>query len=451
MTVSVETLKGLERKVNVTVPTTKIEEEVNSRLKSMAGRAKMDGFRPGKAPLHLVKQRYSADVRLDVVREMLQPSLYEALKEHDLAPVAAPRIEPGPIEVGQDFTYAAFFEVFPAFKITELGEASLELISSEVTDADVDATIEKLREQHKTWDDVTRPAVEGDKLLIDFDVFEGEQALGDEGRGRDFELILGAGAVLPQLEASLVGAKKGEKSEHVVDFPADWHDVTFAGKTLCFKVTVHQIMEGVLPALDDALAEKFNINEGGIEALKRDIRSHMERALERRVNELNRQTTFDAFLAVNPFDLPTALVDEEIQHLRHEFYHQVFGHEHSDDEKIPDFPRHLFEERATRRVHLGLLFSDYVKQNEIMADKERVEGMIEKSAEAYDDPDEVRAWYHGDQKRMAEIEALVIEEKAAEKLTEHAKITTKAVAYDEVMNPPKATNETNQNDKGESA
>jgi trigger factor len=451
MTVSVETLSGLERKVNISVPTTKIEEEVSSRLKSMAGRAKMDGFRPGKAPLNLVKQRYSDDVRLEVVREMLQPSLYEALKEHDLAPVAAPRIEPGPIEMGQDFSYSAFFEVFPVFEIKELGEAQLELISSEVTDADVDATVEKLREQHKTWNEVTRAAADGDKLVIDFDVFEGEQELGEQGRGRDFEIILGAGAVLPELETSLIGTKKDEKSEHTVDFPADWHDVAFAGKSLCFKVTVHQIMEGVLPALDDELAEKFNIVDGGIEALKKDIRSHMERALERRVNELNRQTTFDEFLKLNPFDLPAALMDEEIQHLRHEFYHQVFGHEHSEDEKIPDFPRHLFEERATRRVHLGLLFSDYVKQNEIIADKESVEAMINKSAESYDDPDEVRAWYHNDQKHMAEIEALVIEEKAAEKLTEKAIITTKAVAYDEVMNPPKANNEANQNDKGESA
>lgn len=451
MTVSVETLQGLERKVNVSVPTTKIEEEVNSRLKSMAGRAKMDGFRPGKAPLHLIKQRYSNDVRLDVVRDMLQPTLYEALKEHELAPVAAPRIEPGAIEADKDFAYSAYFEVFPTFDIIELGEAPLELISSKVTDADVDATIEKLREQHKTWEEVARPAADGDKLVIDFDVFEGEQELGERGRGRDFELVLGSNQVLPELEASLIGAKKDEKSEHTVDFPADWHDASFAGKSLCFKVTVHQVMVGILPELNDELAETFNIKEGGVEALKKDIRSHMERALERRVNELNRQTTFDAFLKVNPFDLPTALVDEEIQHLRHEFYHQVFGHEHSDDEKIPDFPRHLFEERAIRRVHLGLLFSDYVKQNEINADKERVEAMIEKSAESYDDPDEVRAWYHGDEKRMAEIEALVIEEKAAEKLMEKAKITTKAIGYDEVMNPPKDDGKTNQNDKGESA
>jgi len=451
MAVSVETLEGLERKVNVSVPTDKIEEEVSSRLKTMAGRAKMDGFRPGKAPLNLVKQRYSDDVRLDVIREMLQPSLYDALKEHELTPVAAPRIEPGPIEVNQDFAYSAFFEVFPQFKIQALGEAELELISSEVTDADVDATIEKLREQHKTWEEVTRGAADGDKLVIDFDVFEGETELGEQGRGRDFEVVLGAGAVLPELEASLVGAEKDKQSEHTVDFPADWHDAVFAGKSLCFKVTVHHIMEGSLPALDDALAETFNVKEGGVGALKKDIRSHMERALERRVKELNRQTIFDAFLKLNPFDLPAALMDEEIQHLRHEFYHQVFGHEHKDDEKIPDFPRNLFEDRATRRVHLGLLFSDYVKQNEIMADKERVEAMIEKSAESYDSPEEVRAWYHDDQKHMAEIEALVIEEKAAEKLTEKAKITTKAMAYDEVMNPPKADEGTEQNDKGESA
>ncbi|MDF1677231.1 MAG: trigger factor [Legionellaceae bacterium] len=454
MAVSVEVLEGLERKINVLVPSEKIESEVSSRLKNMATRTKIDGFRPGKAPLQLVKQRYSSDVRLDVIRDLLQPSLYDALKEQALTPVASPRIDPGPVEENQDFSYAAIFEVFPEFEIKPLGQHEIELIQAEVSDKDVDTTIEKLREQHKEWKEVSRKAKNGDKLIVDFDLYEGDTLIPEQGEARDFEIILGKGDILPALETALVGAEKDKLGEYTVDFPADWHDASFAGRALTFKLTVKQILEGVLPALDDELAEKLNVQEGGIEALKADIKGHMSRALERRVNELNRESIFNAFLDLNPFDLPMSLIDEEIAHLKHEFYHEVFGNEHSDDEKIPDFPRNLFEDRATRRVHLGLLFAEYVKQEQITAEEERINAMIEKAAEAYDSPDEVRQWYRDDAKRMAEVEALVIEEKAAEKLVEDAKITHKVMEYETVMNPPKpeeALAEEVNDDTGESA
>ncbi|MDF1646365.1 MAG: trigger factor [Legionellaceae bacterium] len=454
MAVSVEVLEGLERKINILVPSEKIESEVSSRLKNMASRTKMDGFRPGKAPMQLVKQRYSDDVRLDVIRDLLQPSLYDALKEQELTPVASPRIDPGPIEANQDFGYAAIFEVFPQFDIQPLGESDIELIQAEITDSDVDATIEKLREQHKEWKEVSRKAKEGDKLVVDFDLYEGDVLVDGQGEARDFDIILGKGDILPALETALVGAEKDKLGEYTVDFPADWHDANFAGRTLTFKLTVHQIFEGTLPAVDEQLAEKLNVKEGGVKALKEDVKGHMARALQRRVNELNRESIFDAFLKLNAFDLPMSLVDEEIEHLKHDFFHQVFGHEHSEDEKIPDFPRNLFEDRATRRVHLGLLFAEYVKQQNITAGEEQVTAMIEKAAESYDDPDEVRKWYREDAKRMAEIEALVIEEQAADKLVENAKITWKSMDYEAVMNPPQPAEalaeETNE-DTGESA
>jgi trigger factor len=439
MAVSVEVLGGLERKINILVPSEKIETEVSDRLKNMAGRTKMDGFRPGKAPMNLVKQRYSEDVRLDVIRDLLQPTLYEALNEQSLVPVALPRVEPGPIEANKDFGYAAIFEVFPEFEITPLGEGEIELVQSKVSDKDVDATIEKLREQHKDWKDVDRKAKAGDKLIVDFDVYENDVLLPDAGEARDFEIVLGSQNILPMLEDKLIGVEKDKPGEYTVDFPADWHDVAFAGKTLLFKLTVKQIQEGELPAVDAKLAEKLNVKKGGVKALKEDIKGHMERALERRVNELNRESIFDAFLKLNPFDLPMGLIDEEIKHLKHEFFHQVFGEEHHDDEKIPDFPRELFEERAIRRVHLGLLFSEYVKKEEIKAEEESITAMIEKAAESYDDPDEVRKWYRDDSKRMAEIEALVIEEKAAEKLVEQAKVLQNKMDYEAVMNPPEPT------------
>ncbi len=454
MAVSVEVLEGLERKINISVPSEKIESEVDSRLKNMVGRTKIDGFRPGKAPLQLVRQRYSDDVRLDVIRDLLQPTLYDALKEQELTPVASPRIDPGPIEANKDFGYAAVFEVFPVFEIKPLGDSKISLIQAEVSDADVDTTIEKLREQHKEWTDVSRKAKDGDKLFVDFDLYDGDELVAERGEARNFEIILGQGHILPELEKKLIGAEQGKPGEYTVDFPADWHDATFAGRTLTFKLTVNQIQEGNLPEVDEKFAEKLNVKEGGAKALKEDIKGHMVRALERRVKELNREAIFDAFLALNPFDLPMTLVDEEIKHLKHEFYHQVFGPEHSDDEKIPDFPRNLFEDRANRRVHLGLLFAEYVKQEDIKAEEEQITAMIEKAAESYDDAEEVRKWYRGDARRMAEVEALVIEEKAAEKLVENAKITYEKKDYEAVMNPPApegAAAEEANDDTGESA
>lgn len=194
-------------------------------------------------------------------------------------------------------------------------------------------------------------------------------------------------------------------------------------------------MEGKLPALNDAFAENFNIKEGGIDALKKDIKENMIRELERRVSTMNKERIFDKLMAVNVFDLPISLIDREIEHLKHDMYHRLFGHEHSDNEQIPDFPRTLFEEQAKRRVHLGLLFSEYIKKHEIVADEARVNAMIEKFASAYEAPDELRAWYRGSKERLAEIEAIVMEEMVAEKISEKAKLIEKAMSYDAVMNP----------------
>jgi len=435
MAVSVETLQGLERKIHITVPSEKIESEVGERLKKAAQQAKIDGFRPGKAPMHLIKQRYSNDFRIEVVRELLQPSLFEALQAQSLTPVGMPRIEPGDIKANEDFGYDAVFEVFPEFEVKPIGEDKVELVSSDITDKDVDATLEKLRSQHMSYEDVDRKAKKGDKLVIDFDVFEGDTSIGDKGKARDFEVVLGEGQVVPMLEDALVGAVKDKPTDYGIDFPEDWHDEAYRNKKLTFKVTVKKLMEGKLPKIDEAFAEKLNIKEGGVKALKEDVKGHMARELEKRVKEMNRESIFEAFLALNPFELPKTLIDEEIKHLQHDFYHKVFGHEHKDDEKIPDFPREMFEERATRRVHLGLLFQEYVKTAELKVDKERVEAMIEKSAEAYDSPEQVKAWYHEDSKRMAELEALALEELASERLIEKAKVTYKPMDYEDVINP----------------
>lgn len=436
MQVSVETLNGLERKITVSVPTEKVEEEVGQRLRNLARKAKVAGFRPGKVPMNIVKSRFSDSVREEVAREMVQSTLFEALKEKELVPAGMPQVEPGELASGKDFSYTAIFEVFPEIKITELNQDEIELVQSEVKDSDIDEMIKKLQEQNKVWQDVDRPIQQGDKVIIDFNGFIDDKPF-EGGSAEKYELVIGSGSMIPGFEDGLVGHQKGGSFDINVKFPEDYGHKELAGKDTRFAITVHYIQEGSLPELNDAFAEKFNITEGGIDALKKDIKENMVRELERRVNSMNRERIFEKLMSVNSIDLPITLIDQEIEHLKHDMYHRLFGHEHSDNEKIPDFPRALFEEQAKRRVHLGLLFSEYVKAHELVADKERVDSMIDKFATAYETPDELRRWYHGNKERLAEIEALVMEEMVAEKISENAKITKKESSYDEVMNPKK--------------
>lgn len=436
MQVSVESLQGLERKITVSVPSQKVEEEVSLRLRNLARKVKMDGFRQGKVPLDLVNKRYSHDVRNEVTREMVQSTLFEALKEKDLVPAGMPEVEPLQIEEGKDFEYSAKFEVLPEIKINELNKAEVESVHAEVKDKDVNDMIEKLREQNKNWKEVDRAAKDADKVVIDFEGFVDDKAF-QGGAAKGHELILGSKSMIPGFEEGIIGHKKEKAFDINVEFPADYGHAELAGKKSVFKITIHAIFEGVLPALDDEFAAKFNLKEKGMDALKKDIKENMERELERRVSSMNREKAFDKLLELNPIDLPNTMVDSEIGHLKHEMYHRLFGNEHSDNEQIPDFPRELFEEQAKRRVHLGLLFSEYVKLHKLTADKARVDAMIDKLASAYEHPEELKAWYQGNKEHLAEIEALVTEEVVAEKINENAKVVKKAMSYDEVMNPQK--------------
>ena len=443
MQVSVETLNGLERKVTISVPAEKVEEEVSQRLKNLARKVKVDGFRPGKVPMNVVVKRYSDSVRQEVARDMVQPTLYEALQENKLVPAGSPFVEPELVEPGKDFKYSATFEVFPQFDIKELNQAEVEVINASVKEADVKNMLQKLREQNKEWVEVSRVVASGDKVTIDFEGFLNGEAF-EGGAAKAYDVVIGSGAMIPGFEEGLVGAKKDKEFEIKVNFPKDYGHNELAGKEASFKITVTHVFEGQLPEIDDTFAEKFNIKEGGAEALKKDIKQNMERELDRRLSSMNREKAFDKLMELNTFDLPKALIDQEIEHLKHEMYHRVFGHEHHDNEQIPDFPRELFEEQAARRVHLGLLFSEYVKKHEMVVDKPRVDAMIEKMASAYESPDELRAYYQGNKERMADIEALVLEDMVSEKVLEDAKIVKTKMDYEAVMNPKK-----DNEDKGE--
>lgn len=439
MSVSVETLSGLKRKMTVSVPAEVFKNAFDSKIKKLSNKVKIDGFRPGKVPLNVIKQRYSLSATHEVAQELIQSSLYDALKSEKLTPVATPEIEPEQIGLDQPFTYHAVFEVFPEFEVVELAGDNVELVSSEVLDSDVDTMIDHLREKNKTWQEVSRAVKEGDKVIIDFEGFVADSAF-EGGKAEDFELILGSGSMIPGFEDALIGFKIGKPKDITVTFPVEYGHADLAGKEARFKVTVKQVYEGQLPDADDAFAETFNVKSGGMDALRADIKDNMTRELTRRVSSLNRESIFDELLKKNSIEIPESLIDQEIKHLQHEMYHQVFGHEHHDDEKIPDFPRAMFEEKATRRVQLGLLFSEYVKKHNIQVDSSRVDAMIEVFASAYERPDEVRGWYRGNKDRLAEIEALVMEELVADQIVSTATISQKSVTYSEVMNPKKDDN-----------
>jgi trigger factor len=441
MQVSVEALKGLERKITVSIPTEKIEDEVNQRLRKLASKTKVDGYRPGKAPMTIVVKRYSDSIRQDVARDMVQSTLYEALTTKELIPAGTPSIELEQISSGKDFRYHAVIEIFPEFDIQELNKEKVEIVEASVKDSDVTKMLDKLREQNKEWNDVDRAAANDDKVLIDFEGFIDGKAF-EGGAAKNHELVLGSGSMIPGFEAGLIGAEINKEVEVTVNFPADYQHAPLAGKEAMFKITVTNVKEGTLPKLDDAFAEKFNITEGGVDALKKDIKQNMERELERRVAAMNREKAFDHLLEKNKFDVPNSLVEQEIGNLKHEMYHRIFGNEHSANEKIPDFPRELFEEQAIRRVTLGLLFSDYVKKHEINVDKARVDAMIDKLASAYEHPDELREWYRADKERLGDLESLVMEEIVSEKILADADVSKVTMDYEDVMNPKKESEDT---------
>lgn len=436
MQVSVETLEGLERKLTVLLPAEKIDEEVDVRIKKLARTTKMNGFRPGKAPMHEVIKRYSSDVRQEVARELVQSSLYEAIAGQDLTPAGYPTVDLLEIEEGKDLKYTAHFEVYPDVEIHELDKVDIEIVQSKVSAADVDKMIQDLRKQNQDFVSVDRTVADGDRVTLDFEGFVDGEAF-EGGRAEGYTIVIGSNSMIPGFEAGIIGAKTDKPFEINVTFPVDYNHAPLAGKESLFKITVTGVEEGQLPELDDDFVEKFGIKEGGIDALKKDIQDNMTRMLERQVSSMNRETIFTKLLEKNPVVLPKALVDDEIADLKHEMFHRVFGSKHTENEKIPDFPRELFEEQAKRRVQLGLVFSEYVKKHELLVDQTRIDAMIDKMSGAYEDADELRKHYRNNKKQMEQLEALVLEEMVAEKILATMNVKEKAMDYDSVVNPNK--------------
>lgn len=430
MQVSVETTSGLERRMTVGIPAERIENEVNKRLQQTASRARVDGFRPGKVPMSVIRKRFGGSARQEVIGEVIQSSFYEAVMQEKLNPAGAPSVEPKQLEEGKDFEYVATFEVYPEVQLADFSGISVERIESEVTDADVEKMLDILRKQNTSFETADRPAENGDQLTVDFTGrIDGEAFQG--GTASNTQIVLGSGRMIPGFEDGLVGAKAGESRTLDVTFPEDYQNLELAGKAAQFEVVVHAVAAPALPELNDEFFARFGVEEGGLEGFRAEVRKNMERELRQAIKSKTKTQVMDGLLATNEVEVPKALIGSEIDRLRQQAVQQ-FGGANIKPEQLP---AELFEEQAKRRVSLGLIVAEVVKQNDIKPDNDRVRAMVEDLASAYQEPQQVINWYYQNEQQLAEIQSVVLEEQVVDTVLQKAKVTDKQVAYEDAVKP----------------
>ena len=433
MAVQVETLEKLERRITLTLAAETINGEVNSRLKKLSRTVKADGFRPGKVPMSVVAQRYGYSVQYEVVNDRVGQAFNEAATEAQLRVAGAPRITQKEQSPEGTLSFDATFEVYPEVKIGDLGQAEIERVSTEVTEAAIDRTIEILRKQRRTFGLRAKDeaAVEGDRITIDFEgKIDGEPFAG--GKAEDFPFIIGEGQMLEQFDSAVRGMKVGESKTFPLQFPADYHGADVAGKEADFMVTVKKIEAQNLPAVDDALAKSLGTKEGTVEGLRADVKKNLEREVKFRVQARNKTAVMEALAKAAELDLPNALVASETDRLI-ENARADLKQRGVKDAETANIPAEIFKPQAERRVRLGLVVAELVRANNLRAKPEQLQAHIEEMSQSYEKPAEVMRWYLSDRKRMSEVEAVVIENNVAEFVLSKAKVTDKVLPFDELM------------------
>ena len=431
MQVSVEVLSGLERRITVGVPAEQVETEVDKRLQQLSRTQRLPGFRPGKLPMKVVQQRWGDAVRRDVWGDVMQRSFYEAVTKENLNPAGNPRIEPKTMEAGKDVEYVATFEVYPEFNVQGLDKIEVEKPKTEVTDADLDTMLETLRKQRASWTVVDRSAKDGDQVTIDF-VGTVDGVAFEGGTANGVKVVLGSNQMIPGFEEGLVGASANSEVELNVTFPEDYGNADLAGKAAVFKVVVKSVSEQVLPALDDAFVAQFGISEGGVDALRTEVRKNMQRELNQVIKNKVKAQVMDGLLKQNEVQVPQALIDGEVERLRQQANRELGMA--TRKKELPELPASLFTEQAKRRVSLGLIVGEIIRANELKADGAKVRAAVEELASAYETPSEVVNWYYSNQRELAQMEAIVLEEQVVDFVLGKAQVTEKETKFDEVMN-----------------
>lgn len=438
MAVTVETLDKLERKMTLTLPVNAIQSEVDSRLKKLARTVKMDGFRPGKVPLSVVAQRYGYSVQYEVMNDKVGEAFAAAANEAKLKVAGQPKITEKEGAAEGELAFDAVFEVYPEVKIGDLAGAEVEKVATEVSDEAIDRTLDILRKQRRTFGQkaATATVEAGDRVTVDFEgKIDGETFSG--GKAEDFQFLVGEGQMLKEFDESVRGMKAGESKTFPLAFPEDYHGKDVAGKTADFMVTVKKIESSNLPEVNEAFAKSLGIADGTVDALRADIRKNLEREVKFRLLARNKQAAMDALVGKAELDLPKSIVQNEIDRLIEGQRAELKQRGLKDVEKLP-IPEDIVRPQAERRVRLGLVVAELVRAHGLEAKPDQIKQHIEDLAASYERPADVVRWYYGDNRRLAEVEAIVIENNVTEFIYGKAKTVEKKVEFDELMGQQQA-------------
>lgn len=428
MMVSVESLAELERRMLVSVPASRVKQQVDARLLKVSRTARIKGFRPGRAPIHVVRRHYGPQVQEEVVSDLIRETFAEAVRQEKLVPAGGPRIESQGAERAGDLRYAATFEVYPQFELRGLDSIRLFRPQAAVTDGDLDAMIESLRRQRPDYVAVERGCRDGDRITLDFEGrIDGQPFEG--ARSENLQVSLGSGRLLPDFESGVRGAAAGETREFDLRFPDEYQVKKVAGRTARFTATVRQVEESKLPEVDAAFCEAFGVTEGGVEALRSEVRENMERELAQAVQARLKGQVMEQLLAANPIAVPRTLVEAEIRDMQMEMLRRTGAR---DAGQLP--PRERFEPAARRRVALGLVLNEVIRQAGIQPDATHVQARLDEIVAGFADPEAARQHYLGNEGAMRQLQMAVLEDQVVAHVTGLAAVTDQPGTFKEIMN-----------------
>jgi len=427
MQVSVETTSNIERRMTIGVPAQEIDQAVQKRLQETARTVRLNGFRPGKVPMSVVKRRFGDSIRQEIVGEVMRDNYIKALQEQDINPAGWPQFEPKTMEEGKDLEFVAVFEVLPEIELGDLSKIKVEKPVAEVTEKDIDTMIDNLRRQQAPMKEVKRKSKNKDVVTIDFKgTIDGEEFEGGAAEGH--RLTLGSGQMIPGFEKAVVGGKTGEEFDIEVTFPEDYHNEDLAGKPATFAIKVHKVEEPQLPELNAEFFQKFGIEAEDEAGFREEVKKNMERELKQAVSNKVKNDVVEGLLETTELDVPSSLVDQEIDRLRQEAVQRFGG-----QVDFQQLPKEIFEEQAQRRVKTGLLFQEVVKANDLKADAAKVDEKIQEIASTYEQPEEVVAHFNSNQEQKTQVESVVLEEAVVDLVLEQAKVKEKKMKYEEAV------------------
>ncbi|MDF3917265.1 trigger factor [Salinicola salarius] len=429
MQVSVETTSQIERRITVQVPAAEVDEAVAARLQDTAKRVRLNGFRQGKIPMAVVRQRYGQDVRNEVVSELMRQHYVRAITEQSLNPAGYPSIEPKIDQTGKDLEFVATLEVYPEIELKSIDGTVVERPKTEITDADIDTMIETLRGQRAKFQPVERAAENGDQVKIDFQGFLGDEPF-EGGAAEGHELELGSNRFIPGFEEQLIGAKAGEEKRISVTFPEDYQAEHLAGQEATFKVTVHEVSAKALPEVDADFIKEFGVEDGDADKFRAEIKSNMEREVKQAAQNRVKQQALDALQKANDVTVPQSLVDQETEGLKRQAAQQ-FGL--GEDFDVSQLPNELFADQARTRVKVGLLLAEVIKQHELDASDDEIRARAEELASQYQQPEQAVEQYMQNDELKGQIKSAVLEDKAVDKLLEQAQVNDVSMSYEQVL------------------